>query len=667
MGVDLLQLGVSGLLSSQQQLSTTGHNIANVNNEGYSRQRIIQETTNPFRSGSDFMGTGSKIKEVQRVFDQFRYNEVVFNQTTNSGAQTMANKLGRLDETMSLIGPNITKSLNDLFAAVNSLVDVPGDIGLREVMLAKADTLAQNAQSMQRTLGSEYSAVNDDLETSAERVTAIATQLARINRDVVTASGGGGSPNDLLDKRNSLLTELAEFTKVTTVPTKDGSLNVYIANGQTLVTATTSFSVKTIAGSPDPQQLQMVIESPSGAQQKIDGKNMGGTIGALINYRDGALTETINKVGLTAMAVADAFNTSQSQGIDLNGLTGQNLFKDLNNSDVVAQRSLGATGNPGTLVGGVEITDVNQLSSDNFQLDYSGGTYTLTNLSNGKKQTMTLVAEIPAPLPGAQAFETTNPSNGFIFRELSGAPSDGARFELQPTRPGATNLEVNLTEPEQIAASSIAEVDSSPDNVNTAKLEIISVGDPAIVKASSLKLQAYESPVGVFNLAMVDDTNTVVPITNMDGTPLTTYGGGSIEFQAGGITFKLTGDPVGQTSNAPESYDIDYAFGAGNSKNMLSMAGLNDQKLMNDGRSTIADVFEESVTSVGSQASTAFIEAGASKTLYDQAIARMSNTSGVNLDEEASNLLRFQQAYSASARVISTANEIFQTLLQAAR
>ena len=112
MGVDLLQLGVSGLLSSQQQLSTTGHNIANVNNEGYSRQRIIQETTNPFRSGSDFMGTGSKIKEVQRVFDQFRYNEVVFNQTTNSGAQTMANKLGRLDETMSLIGPNITKSLN---------------------------------------------------------------------------------------------------------------------------------------------------------------------------------------------------------------------------------------------------------------------------------------------------------------------------------------------------------------------------------------------------------------------------------------------------------------------------------------------------------------------------------------------------------------------------
>ena len=671
MGVDLLQLGISGLSTAQQQLSTTGHNIANVNNDGYSRQRVIQETTTPFNSGSDFLGTGSKIKDVQRVFDQFRYNEVVFNQSTNSGAQTSASKLGRLDETMSLVGPNITNSLNDLFAAVNSLVDVPGDVGLRQVMLAKADTLAVSTQSMQRTLEAEYSSVNEDIESSVERMTAIAEQLARVNRDVVTASAGGATPNDLLDERDNLLIELAEFTKVSTVATQDGALNVYIANGQTLVTGTSSFSVTSVAGSPDPKQLQVVIQTPSSALQHIDGKNMGGSVGALISYRDGALTETLNKVGLTAIAIADTFNTAQSQGVDLNGLTGQNLFEDINDPNAVRLRSLGATSNTGTLAGGVEITNVNQLSGDDFRLQYSGGTYTLTNLSSGQSQAMTLVVETPAPAVGARSFEATSPDTGFIFKEAGGIPLDGDKFELQPTRLGASNLEVNLTSADQIAASSIVEIYPSGDNVNTAKLTISSVDNSSAADfpttAGGLSLQAYESPVGTFNLAMVDSSGTAVPLTDLSGAALTSYSGGSIEFQAAGITFKLTGDPTGQTANAPEVYDIDYAFGSGNSKNMLAMAQLTDQKLMNNGKSTIADVFEEAVTNVGSQSATANIEAGAAQTLYDQATARMSNTSGVNLDEEASNLLRFQQAYSASAQVISTANEIFQTILQAVR
>ena len=672
MGVDLLQLGVSGLLASQQQLSTTGHNIANVNQEGYSRQRIIQEPTTPFNSGADFMGTGTKIKQIQRVFDQFRYNEVVYNQTENSGAQVVATKLARLDETMSLVGPNITKSLNDLFAAVNSLIDVPGDIGLREVMLAKAGTLAQNVQSMNRTLDAEYNAVNEDVTASTEKITSIASQLARLNRDIVTASANKGSPNDLLDKRDELLKDLAQYTKVTTVPTKDGSVNVYIANGQTLVTSTTSFSVKTVPGKIDPRKVEIVIESPSGAQQRIDGKSMGGTIGGLLNYRDNALTEAINKVGLTAVAIAETFNVAQSQGMDLNGLTGQPLFTDINDPQSVGRRSLAASDNPSDLVGGVSITDINQLTGDDYRLDYLGGTYTLTNMNTGKAQAMTLVVETPSPAAGARSFATANPSNGFIFKERNGvAPLDGDRFELHPTRTGASELNVELTQAEHIAASSIVEVYANSDNVNSAKLEIVKVNNRAAANfpssTSGLTLQAYEAPVGTFNLSMVNSAGTAIPLTDSSGAALTSYGGGAIEFNAAGITFKLSGSPKGQTANAPEKYDINFSFGSGNSKNMLAMASLNDKKLMNEGRSTLADVYEEVVTSVGSQAATARIEAGASETLYTQAVTRMSNTSGVNLDEEASNLLRFQQAYAASARVISTANEIFQTLLQAAR
>lgn len=676
MGVDLLQLGVSGLLTAQQQLSTAGHNIANVNTDGYSRQRVLQQTTTPVTSGSNFLGTGTRVAQVQRVFDQFRYNEVVFNQTVNSNAQTMSTKLGQLDDTMSRIGPNITNSVNDLFSAVNSLVDVPGDLGLREVMLAKASTLSQNVQSMQRTLNGEYQAINDDLVSSAAIVTSIAQQLAIINRDIVTASANQGSPSDLLDQRDKLITDLSQYTKVSTVAGKDGLLNVYISNGQSLVSGVTAFAVKTIDGDPDPRQLQLVIESPSGVQQNMAGKMIGGSLGALVDYRDGVLTDTINKLGQTSIAVAQTFNQAQSQGLDLNGLTGQKLFTDINDPVAVGRRVLAAgTNDPGNVAGGVEITDINQLSSDDFRLDYTGGTYTLTNLTSGKSEVMTEI--LPASPVGARSFETLDasgkPTNGFIFKE-AGIPVDGDRFELHPTRLGANNLNVALTAPEQIAASSIAEVYASSDNVNSAKLEIVSINNPGAANfptaGSGLSLEVYEAPAGTFNYQLLDSAGVAQPLTDNAGTALgtsATYTTGPLQFSAAGMSFKLSGQPSGQTSNAPEVYNIEYAFGEGNNKNLLAMAGLSDAKLMNQGRSSLIDIHEESITSVGSQTATARIAAGAAETLFNQASARMSNNSGVNLDEEASNLLRFQQAYSASARVISTANEIFQTLLQAAR
>lgn len=669
MGVDLLQVGVSGLLTSQQQLGTTGHNIANVNTEGYSRQTVTQETTTPVRAGNNFAGTGTRISQIERVFDQFRYNEVIFNQTLNSAAQTTAGKMQRLDETMSLIGKGISTSLNDLFAAVNSLVDVPGDIGLREVMLSKADTLSKSVSSVQTALDAEYNSVNEDLEATAEVVTEIAEQLAALNRDIVKASANNTTPSDLLDKRDGLLKDLSKYTSVSTVETNDGALNVYIAGGQTLVTGTTKFSVGVESGNPDPRQTQLFIKSPSGAKQVLSSANVGGSMGALVKYRDGILTETMNKVGQTAISVADAFNTVQSQGMDLNGLQGQNLFKDINDLEATQRRFLSNNNNTGTLAGVVEINDTNQLSSDDYTLKFDGANYTLTNSSTGQSQVLT-PDNAAAPV-GSRSYTT---SDGFTFKEAGGTPQNGDTFVIQPTRLGATNLSVNLTQPEQIATSSIVEVYESDDNVNSAKLSIESVdnigaaGFPAA--GSKLTLEVFEAPVGTFNYRMLDQAGAAQQLFDENGAALGTsgtYTTSPLKFQSAGMTFSLTGLASGQTSNAPEKYDIEYAVGSGNNKNALAMASLVDKKMANQGRSTMNDLYEESVTSVGSETATANIEANAANTLYTQAEARMSNTSGVNLDEEASNLLRFQQAYSASARVISTANEIFQTLLQAAR
>jgi len=669
MGVDLLQLGVSGLYTAQQQLSTTGHNIANVNTDGYSRQRVLQETQTPITSGQDFLGTGSKVQQIERVYDEFRYNELIFNQTLNSGAAATEVKLQRLDETMSLTGTGITDSLNELYAAVNSLIDIPGDIGLREVMLSKATTLSQNMESMQRTLSAEYNAVNEELEARALMITKISEQLASLNRDIVKASANEGTPSDLLDQRDGLIKELSTYTTVSTVETNDNALNVYMASGQTLVTGTTYFSVQAVVGDPQPEQMQMAIESVNGIQQKLLPASLGGSLGAIIEYRDGILSDTMNKVGQTAITVADAFNEVQSQGLDLNEMAGQNLFRDINDPQVMSQRFMAKGTNSGTISGAVQITDVNQLTGHDYSLTYLSGNYVLTDDSTGS--TVTLVADNPAAPVGSRTYTT---SDGFMFQELGGVPMEGDDYVIQPTRLGATHLDVELTNPEQIATSSIVEAYPSDNNINSATLAITSVDNSGAAgfptNGSGVTVEVYESPVGTFNYQVLDSGGTAQPLFDSSGAALgtsATYTTGPLEFSSVGLSFSLTGTASGQTINAPEVYHIDYAFGEGNNTNIRAMADIADTKVADGDRSTISDVYETAVTSVGSAMAAARVESGAAQTLYDQAQARVSNTSGVNLDEEAANLMRFQQAYSASARVITAANEIFQTILQAAR
>jgi len=669
MGVDLLQLGVSGLYTAQQQLSTTGHNIANVNTDGYSRQRVLQETQTPITSGQDFLGTGSKVQQIERVYDEFRYNELIFNQTLNSGAAATENKLQRLDETMSLTGTGITDSLNELYAAVNSLIDIPGDIGLREVMLSKATTLSQNMESMQRTLSAEYNAVNEELEASALMITKISEQLASLNRDIVKASANDGTPSDLLDQRDGLIKELSTYTTVSTVETNDNALNVYMASGQTLVTGTTYFSVEAIAGDPQPEQMQLAIESINGVQQKLLPSSLGGSLGAIIEYRDGILSDTMNKVGQSAITIADAFNEVQSQGLDLNEMAGQNLFRDINDTQVMSQRFMAKGTNSGTISGAVQITDVNQLTGHDYSLTYLSGNYVLTDDSTGS--TVTLVADNPAAPVGSRSYTT---SDGFMFQELGGVPMEGDDYVIQPTRLGATHLDVELNNPEQIATSSIVEAYPSDNNINSATLAITSVDNSGAVgfptSGNGVTVEVYESPVGTFNYQVLDSGGTAQPLFDSSGAALgtsATYTTGPLEFSSVGLSFSLTGTASGQTINAPEVYHIDYAFGEGNNTNIRAMADIADTKVADGDRSTISDVYETAVTAVGSAMAAARVESGAAQTLYDQAQARVSNTSGVNLDEEAANLMRFQQAYSASARVITAANEIFQTILQAAR
>ena len=648
MGVNLLQLGMNGLFTAQNQLATTSHNIANVNTEGYNRQRALQETTGPITSGGQFIGTGAKIQSVERVFNQFRFNELTFTNSSNSYAQTSANKLSALDEQMSKVGKGVTNSLNDFYSSINSLTDAPSDLGVRQLTLTKAATLTENLNSMHRTLENQVTSINDDLSAAADQITALGQQIATLNKDIVATQGVTASPNDLLDKRDMLVQELAQLTSVSTTETADGAMSVYIGNGQSLVAGVETFSMQVEPGSPDLKQAQLVMVSPNGVRQTMSTEKMGGTVGALVNYRDGALTDAINKLGVTAIGLADSFNDLQSQGLDMNELPGQNFFQDINSLQSQTRRSLSDSGNSGNLVGAVEINDSSQLTGNDYEVSFDGANYSVTNLSTGSSQTF---GGMPITI------------DGITFSAQSGTANAGDKFLLQPTRQAGAELTVELTSPEQIAASSVVEVSASEDNVSTGQVKLVSVDDPTNANfpsdGSPLTLEIYQDGGGLYQYQLKDSSGANVGAGGVYTPP-------SQQLSLAGMTFEIEGTPVGEGVNAPEQFAIEYAFGAGNNNNAKAMAELQTAKIMNNGRSTVADTFENNIVDVGAAAANASVEAGAALTLFDQATTRISNESGVNIDEEASNLMRFQQAYSASARVISTANEVFQTLLQAA-
>ncbi|GAA5213887.1 flagellar hook-associated protein FlgK [Corallincola platygyrae] len=669
MAVDLYQLGVSGLLSSQKQLSTTGHNIANVNTEGYTRQRVVQGATPAMWEGGNYFGTGTQVNDVQRTFNKFAYQELVFNQSRLSGAEMFGQKMSELDELLSKVGSGVSSSLNQFYSAVNSVVDTPNDVGVRNVMLSNADSVAFNFNSIRTTLENQLNSLNEDIEVVADRITEIGQQLAALNTDIIAAEANGinNSPNDLLDKRDQLVKELSEYTTTSTVDNGDGSITVFIGNGQTLVTQVNSFQLDVVQGNPDPQQTELVLSNNSGGVVPLRGERMGGEIGAMFNYRDNSLRNAINELGKTAIAVADSFNQQQSQGLDLDGNVGNDLFRDINDIEVARLRMKYDTGNTGNVVGNVTINDINQLTGDDYEVQYDLGTnsYTITNLNTGSNQTV-----VRGAAPFSFSFE------GIDFNEESGAPGDGDTFLLQPTASGAADIRVEIDQPERIAASSIAEVMPNEKNVGTGSVNITNVtgidnfnvgalafpyevqfvNPVAVPGGTQYDIEIYDSSGALFSALPAAYDTTAQPVSiNVPLAP-----GQSFDIE-------ITGDPVGQLPNAPDSFSVEYVFGTGNNKNAIKMADLQTTKVLNNGRSTMFDNFQSLVTEVGAATQTAEINYSTSLALYTQAEERQQSISGVNLDEEASNLLRFQQSYNAAARIITVAGELIDTILQSAR
>ncbi|XPF93786.1 flagellar hook-associated protein FlgK [Colwellia sp. RE-S-Sl-9] len=666
MSVNLYNTGVSGLLAAQQQLATTGNNIANVNTEGYNRQRAEQNAATGLYYGGNYIGGGTYIEDVRRVYDQFSYKEQLLSQTNLSNADELHVDLSQLDEIMTFSGGAINNSLDQFYQTVNGIADNPSDLGLRSMAITQAEVLSSNFQSLNADFDQMEKSINGEIEQIASQISQISVEIGKLNEQILhTNNSTSGQQNDLLDTRDNLVNELSKYTSVNTVVDNNGVMSVMIGNGATLVAGITSLSVGVQAGDPDPNKTTLTIVGAN-SSVKLSGASVGGALAAKYEFRDEHLAQVKSEINRIAMVVSETLNEAQHDGLDLNEQEGLDFFTDINSTTLESARVLATSKNTGNLQARVNISDVSKVPTDEFEIKYDGVNFIMKNLSDNS--TVNLGA-------AGASHSASLALYGFEFIEDSGTPNAGDTFIIRPTENSASLMKVNLTDGAGIAASTPIDVSTSDNNVGGGGVAIVQMNDPLAAQTyasttnTSLTVDIYESAPGVFDYRVYDAA--VVPISSIASGSYLSGSSVLVDLPPSPATaafqLEIKGSPTGASALAREEFYIADSFGVGNGNNATLMGLTQEKGIINGEKETFSQSLGVSTASVGSKAKSAELVETTAQALYTQAYNRNQSTSGVNLDEEAANLLKFQQAYQASSQIISIANTIFDTLLQAVR
>lgn len=633
---DLLNLGTTALSSLQQALNTTGHNISNVNTRGYSRQSVEFSTLPPQFLGGSYLGSGTTVETIERAYDAFLTADVRNRTSSYSEYETLQELSGRLDSLLADPTIGLSTALDSFFGAVQDVANNPGSIPERQVLLGQAQTLADRFAYLDSRLSGIDSEIDARITTNVAEINALSEGIADINTQIVSAiaQGQGEQPNDLLDTRDELIRELSTKVGVTTLTQSDGSVNVTVGGGQPLVVGSSTSRLQTQPSPDGRSQLVVGRENAAGIPDDITRFISGGELGALLSFRESGVSSARNDLGVLAIGVTESFNAQHQLGIDLNGQPGGDFFKPLSPIFTPGPANAGS----GSLA--VSIDNASDLTGDNYRVGFDAGQWTVTNLNTQVSQT------------GAGPFTVDGLTIG-----VSGAPANGDSFIVEPSIQGASLFSLAFTDPQSFAAASPLRAPLQLGNAGNSEIGGVSVSD-----ASGLPLAA---PIALtFN---PDALGVGVPgydVTGIVGGPLAydpaTEAGGK-DFTLGGFSFSVSGAPQDGDALIIEN----NSSGTGDNRNALALAGLQTERTLQGGTASYQEAYGTMVADLALQSQRAQTGLNSESILLEQAVAARDSVSGVNLDEEAANLIRYQQAYQAAAQIISVADQLFQTLLNA--
>lgn len=637
--------GLSGLNAAQAALVTTGHNTANVNTAGYSRQTAQVASSGGIYSPSvGFFGSGAKVIDVTRSYDQYLTSQLNQAQSLNQSLTTYYTQISQIDNLLANQTAGLAPQLQTLFTNVQAVANTPADPSARQQLISSSQALANQFRSMDQYLGSLNANVNDQVIGAVDQINTYAEQIASLNKQVAMLGNamGGQAPNDLLDQRDQLVNELGKLVGTKLVVQDGGQYNVFIGNGQTLVLGDKATRLATVNSSRDPSQTTIATVNAAGNAVEVQESVLtGGSLGGLLQFRNETLSNAQNSLGRIAISLAETFNAQQKLGMDLNGELGEDFFSQASPGVISNSR------NTGTLALTAAFSDASQLTTSDYRLDVTAGpAYKLTRLSDNQNLSL-------APgFPGAAPANTTT-FDGVTLTFASGTAVAGDSFLIQPTRTGARDLTVQISDPAKVAAASPIITGNTSGNQGSGAINAGSVD------ASYLAVAEPLGSTGTVTLTYDSASNVLSGFP--DGSTLAYIPGGAITFN--GIKVSISGAPAnGDTFTIGKN-----TGGVSDGSNALLLGALQNKKTMGGGTASFSDAYGQLVSTVGNKARQVQIANTAQTSLSMQIRSAQQSVSGVNQDEETANLLMFQQMYQANAKVIQTASTMFDAVLGISR
>jgi len=552
MATNILSIGQSALAAAQVGLSTTGHNIANAATPGFNRQVVVQGAAQSQNYGFGFMGQGTEIATVKRIYSEFLGSQVRSAQTTKSGLDSHYAQIKQIDNMLADSASGLSPALQGFFSGIQEMSANPSSIPARQAALSSAETLAARFQSMAGRLDEIEQGVNSQIGSSVSAINSYAKQIAQLNDAIDHAQSGNGQlPNDLLDQRDQLILDLNKEIRATVVKQGDGGYNVFIGNGQALVVGVTTSSLTTMASPTNPKKIEVAYQTASGPVMVGESSLGGGKLGGLMAFRSQSLEPAQAALDTLAIGLATTFNAQHRLGQDLNGGLGGDFFV------------------------------------------------------------------VPTALAGASGFS------------------------------------VAITDPKLIAAAAPIRTAAASANTGSGAISTGSVNTPPPPDAN------LQQPV----------TITFTSATTFDVTGTGTGNPTGVTYTPGGtITYNGWSATISGTPALGDSFTVDAnTGGVGDNRNALLLGALQTTNTMNGGTATYQGAYSQIVSQIGNKTRDIDVTSSAAGTLLSEASLSLQNESGVNLDEEATNLLRYQQAYQAAGKVMQIASEMFDVLLSLGR
>lgn len=643
----MFNTAVSGLLSFQRALSTTSHNIANVGTEGYSRQTANFGTRSPDFIGDTFIGNGVQITSVTRAYDQFLTAEV--RDTTSSYEKNRLTQelAGYVDNVLADPFGGISPALQEFFAAVNDVADDPSSTTSRNNLINVSTTMTERFHNIDTRFAELERNTSIDIRTVVteinDLVEAIATANLGLNKIGPDATSTRQS-SDLLDQRDQLILELAKKIDITVINEDTSSLSIFIGNGQTILAGLTPYTLDSIPNAGDPNLDSIVYRGLNTVSDLTDSLKFGGELGALLEFRDNILTDARNDLGRVAIAIAQTFNDQHTAGIDLNNTQGSNFFS-VNNPLVLTNSVNAGTTTSTDIV--VTISDISELTRFDYDLTYDGVNWTITSDSGNAS-------------PTAAGANITMPTfEGLDVQITGGVPVAGDTFRIRPTIQGAASIQTLVSDPLLIAAGAAIRTSSSLNNLGTTAISqgVVTDGsNPSLLTGLPLDVTFNSNNTFQVGIAVVANGVAVPANTNITFTNNMTIAANGWEVNLSGVP--QSGDVVTVEVNAG---------GQGDNRNALILANLQNAETMDGGFSNYQEAYGSLVGRVGTVTAAAESQRDSQSALLNQAVERKASKTAVNLDEEAADLVRYQQAYQAVSQIIRTAQTLFETLLNATR